>query len=167
MDSSIISGLIGGVVAVILCTYISKNVRIAKVEGELQFGTFLVMFAWCCIGIVVFALWAFFNDKDAWEKPSELYSVIGLFFGFGFSSIYCFGEYFKVRGKFDDHGIDFYTPWTGRKTEKWAELESVEFNSLANWYVLKFTSGKKIRLSGLLSGHGDVLEIIKAKGYDV
>jgi hypothetical protein len=166
MNSSVISGLIGGLVSIVLCAYISKSVRSSKVEGELQFGTFLAVLAWCCLAFVGLAIWAFFNDADAWEKPGELYAIIGLFVGFGISSAYCFGEYFKVRGSFDENGIDFYTPWTGRKIESWNNLESVKFNSQANWYVLKFRSGKKIRLSSLLSGHGNVLELLKSKGHD-
>ena len=165
MDSSIISGLIGGVISVILCTYISKNVRASKVEDDLKFGTFLVILAWCCLTFVGLAIWAFFYDDDAWEKPSEMYSIFGLFFGFGIAALYCFGEYFKVNGSYDEKEIDFYTPWTGRKTELWSNLESLSFNATANWYVLTFKSGSKIRLSNLLSGHGKVLELLESKGY--
>jgi len=163
MDSSIIFGLIGGSLSIVICTYISKSVRSSKIEGELKFGTFLIVLAWCCLAFVLLATWAFFNDEDAWEKPSEMISIIGLFIGFGIASIYCFGEYFKVSGSYDEHGIDFYTPWTGRKTESWNDLQSLHFNATANWYVLKFASGNKIRLSSLLSGHGDVLEILESK----
>jgi len=166
MDSSIISGLIGGAVSVVLCTYISKSVRKSQAVGELQFGTFLIVLAWCCLAFVGLAVWAFFNDADAWEKPSELYSIIGLFVGFGIASVYCFGEYFKVRGRFDEKGIDFTSPWTGKKSESWEDLESIKFNSQANWYVLHFKSGEKIRLSSLLSGHGEVLELLESKGYN-
>ncbi|MEX1666470.1 hypothetical protein [Zhongshania arctica] len=166
MDSSIISGLIGGVASVALCTYISKRVRTSQSVGKLKFGSFLVILAWCCLAFVGIAVWAFFNNADAWEKPSELYSIIGLFVGFGFASVYCFGEYFKVSGNFDTNGIDFTSPWTGRKVESWENLESIKFNSQANWYVLYFKSGKKIRLSSLLSGHGEVLEMLESKGFN-
>ena len=165
MDSSLISGLLGGLISVVLCTYISKNVRNSGVEGELQFGTFVVVLAWFCFAFVCLAVWAFFYDNDAWERPSELVAIIGLFIGFGIASIYCFGEYFKVRGSYDDNGIDFYTPWTGRKVELWQNIESIKLNSQANWYVLKFKSGNKIRLSNLLSGHGEVLDLLESKGF--
>ena len=166
MDSSVISGLIGGVVTVILCTYISKNVTRSKVQGELRFGIFLIVLALCCFAFVVLTTWAFFNDNDAWEKPSEMASIIGLFVGFGLASLYCFSEYFRVKGKFDGVGIDFYTPWTGRKIEVWNDLQSIKLNSQMGWYVLSFKSGKKIRLSKLLSGHGGVLELLQSKGYE-
>lgn len=166
MDSSVISGLVGGLLSVIICTYISKSVRKSEVEGELRFGTFLVVVAWCCALIVVFAFLGFFYDDDVWEKKSEFLSILGLCFGFGIGAVYCFGEYFKVRGRFDSKGIEFYTPWTGRKIENWDNLDSVKFNSFANWYVLSFKSGNKIRLSNLLSGYGEILELLEASGYD-
>jgi hypothetical protein len=166
MDSSIISGLIGGLASIVICTYLSKKVRKAKVEGELRFGTAIAVLAWCCLSFVGLAVWAFFYDADSWEKPSELYSIIGLFVGFGIGAWYSFGEYFKVRGTFDENGIDFYTPWTGRKLESWQDLQTIKFNSQANWYVLTFKSGKKVRLSGLLTGHGDVIALLKKKGFE-
>ena len=165
MNSAILSGLIGAVSAVIIGSYISKKARKSEIEGVLCFGSFLIVLAWCCIAFVLLAVWAFFYDADAWEKPSELYPIIGLFVGFGAAAIYCFGEYFKVQGAFDSEGIDFYTPWTGRKCERWEDLVSVKFNSQANWYVLLFKSGKKIRLSSLLSGHGEVLKIVRSNGH--
>lgn len=166
MDSSIISGLIGGIVSIAVCTYISKSVRKSEGKRVLKFGTLLVVLAWSCLAFVLFAVWGFFYDAEAWEKPSEMYAIFGIFVGFGVGAIYCFGEYFKVRGVFDDKGIDFYTPWTGRKAEKWENIESIKFNATANWYVLTFKSGKKIRLSNLLSGHGEVLEILNSQGHN-
>ena len=46
MDAAIASGMIGGAVSVVLCTYISKSVRQSEVEGGLQFSTFLIVLAW-------------------------------------------------------------------------------------------------------------------------
>ncbi|WP_226669187.1 hypothetical protein [Microbulbifer aggregans] len=165
MDSSVVSGLIGGIASIALCTYISKNVRNTKVEGQLKYGTFLAVLAWCCLLFVGLAIWEFIYDEDTWIRRSDLYSIIGLIFGFGFAAVYCFGEYFKVGGSFDAEGINFYTPWTGRKIEAWENLVSIKFNATANWYVLRFQSGNKVRLSSLLSGHGDVLELLHTKGH--
>jgi len=166
MDSSIISGLIGGLAAVIICTYISKLARSSESRGQLKFGAFMVVLAWSCIALSFFAFIMFFVDNDVWLKRSELYSVIALFFGFGVAGIYCFGEYFKVEGTFDDSEIYFSTPWTGVKREKWENLKKVKFNSIANWYVLTFSSGAKIRLSNMLNGHGEVINLLHEKGHN-
>ena len=163
MTSSIISGLIGGLASVVICSYISANVRGSATRGALRYGAWLVVLGWCCLAFVGLAGWALFYDLDVWERRSELYSVIGLIVGFGTGAAYCFGEYFFTRGTYDDDGIDFSTPWTGRKTERWHDLIAVDFNATANWYVLTFRSGNKIRISTMLSGHGAVLDVLDAK----
>jgi len=165
MGSSIISGLIGGLAAVAISTYISARVRGSADPGGLRYGSWLVVLAWCCLAFVGLAVWALFYDLDVWEKRSELFSVIGLIVGFGGGAGYCFAEYFGTRGTYDDQRIDFYTPWTGRKTESWNELNGVEFNAQASWYVLTFRSGNKVRISSLLSGHGGVLSLLEKRGF--
>lgn len=167
METSIIPGLIGGLISIVLLSFISYKIRASTDDGELKYGWGLLVLGWCCLAFVVLATYALFYDQDAWKKPSELYSIIGLFLGFGSGAIYVFSEYFKVHGHYDDEGIVFYTPWTGSKKEIWCNLESVKFNSSLNWYVLKFKSGKIIRLSTLLGGHGGVLELLNKMGYDV
>lgn len=166
MDTSVISGIIGGIVSVLIISYFSSRIRRSVNDGQLRYGWGLLVLGWACVAIAAFATWAFFYDNDAWDKPSELYSIIGLFIGFGAGAIYTFGEYYRVYGSYDDDGIIFHTPWTGTKDEKWRDLVSVKFNSNANWYVLKFRSGKTIRLSSLLGGHGGILVLLAEKGYE-
>ena len=164
MDSSIVSGLIGGLASVVICAYISAKVRGSPQQGTLRFGTWLVVLAWCCLAFVALAASALFIDRDVWADRGELLAVLGLIVGFGLGSGYCFAEYFLTRGTYDDKGIDFYTPWTGRKTERWSDLSGADFNAQSNWYVLTFRSGNKIRLSSMLSGHGGVLSLLEGRG---
>ena len=164
MSSSIVSGLIGGLASVVICSYISAKVRGSAEQGTLRYGAWLVVLGWCCLAFVGLAVWALFYDLDVWEERSELFSVIGLIVGFGVGAAYCFGEYFFTRGTYDDNGIDFSTPWTGRKTESWDDLIAVELNTTANWYLLTVRSGKKVRISTMLSGHGGVFRVLDAKG---
>jgi len=166
MDSSILSGLLGGITALVVTSYISKNIRDSSIDGELKFGSFLIVLAWAFFGFSILAFSAFFYDNDVWKKKSEFFSVAGLWIVFAIAAFASFAEYFKTHGSFDDSGIEFYTPWSGKKKESWNDLLSVEFNSSANWYVLTFKSGVKIRLSNLLSGHGKVLDLLYEKGYD-
>jgi hypothetical protein len=165
MDSSIVSGLIGGLVSVWICTYISAKVRGSPHQGTLRFGTWLVVLAWCCLSFVALAASALFIDRDVWSDRGELLAVLGLMVGFGLGAGYCFAEYFLTRGTYDGKGIDFYTPWTGRKTERWSDLSGVDFNAQSNWYVLTFRSGSKIRLSSMLGGHGGVLSLLEERGF--
>jgi hypothetical protein len=165
MDTSWISGLVGGIAAIFITAYISKKVRDSSVDGELRFGNSVIVLGWCCLGFSALAFSAFFYDNDVWKDRGEFFAVVFLVVGMGIGAIYCFGEYFKVHGNFDDEGIVFHTPWTGTKTEKWNDLASFDFNSWGNWYVLEFKSGARIRLSALLSGHGKVLDLLSQKGY--
>lgn len=167
MDSSIVSGLIGGAISVAIVTYLSAKLRDQASDGSLRWGWGLFLLGLLCLVIVVFAVSAFFHDSDVWTDRGEFFAVIGLIVGFGFGAILCFADYFIVRGSYDDQGIEFRTPWTGTKVERWKDLESVRFSAQMGWYVLKFRSGKVIRLSTLLSGHGGVIEKLDQMGFDL
>jgi hypothetical protein len=167
MDSSVISGLIGGLASVVICAYISAKVRGSAEQGTLRYGAWLIVLAWCCLAFVALAASALFIDRDVWVDRGELFAVLGLIVGFGAGAGYCFAEYFLTRGTYDDKGIDFYTPWTGRKTERWSDLSGAVFNAQSSWYVLTFRSGKKVRLSSMLSGHGGVLSLLEDRGFPV
>ena len=79
MDSSIISGLIGGAISVALVTYLSSRIRTASADGQLRYGWGLALLGWCCMAIVAFAGWAFFHDQNVWEDKGEFVAFIGLF----------------------------------------------------------------------------------------
>ena len=84
--------------------------------------------------------------------------------GFGSGAGYCFAEYFLTRGRYDDNGIDFSTPWSGRKSELWSDLRGVEWSAQMSWYVLTFRSGNTIRISTMLGGHSGLLAVLEQKG---
>jgi len=167
MDRSVIAGIVGGIIAVIVTSFLHSKIRGVASNGELKYGWGMQLLGWGCMAFVALAVYAFFYDLDAREDPAEFYSIIGLFFGFGAGAIYSFGEYYKVKGKFDREGISFHTPWTGSKNEKWSNLEQVSFNTTASWYVLKFRSGKIIRIHSLLGGSGGLLVMLDELGYDL
>src|SRR5690606_16137656 len=153
--SAVISGLVGGAIAVVLTTYVARRVGRRAAPGQLRFGMFMWVLGVGCVAmsLLPIAMTLLGNDKDLWAK-------IVLFFGFGVGAIYCFGEAAFVKGSFDEEGISFSTPWTGAKRERWCDLESVELNDWAGWYTLAFKSGSKIRLSRYLSGHLSALEMV-------
>lgn len=154
----IISGLLGGVTAVYLTIYISKQVGKSTATNQLHFTKFMWGLAITCLLLALFPIGLTLagHEKELWAKVS-------LFIGFGAGAIYCFGEARFVRGSFDSKGIEFYTPWTGVKKEKWNDLISIEVNDLCSWHTLTFKSGKKIRLSKYLAGHHSALEIAERK----
>ena len=167
MDSSIISGLTGGLVAVIISTFVIKAARRKNTHGELKHGLLIFILALACLAFSILAVWMFVYDQDVHEQISEFISVLLLFFGFGIAAIGCFAEYYRVGGTFDSDSISFYTPWTGSKKESWDDLVAAKFNVSMYWYTFEFKSGKKVRLSAYLLGHGEVLDIVRERGFDV
>jgi hypothetical protein len=154
----IISGLIGGLISVLLTIYIAKRVGKGGRPGELRFGGFMWGMAIACLVFAFLPVAATLagNDKDFWAK-------VALFLGFGLGAAYCFGEAALVRGSFSDEGIEFHTPWTGTKRENWRDLLSIDFVASCSWYTLTFASGKKIRLSQYLQGHQSAVEVASSK----
>ena len=153
--SGVISGLIGGAIAVAVTAYVSRKVGRSGEPGQLRFGGFMWILGFGCLALallpVALTVWGG-DDK-------ELVAKLLLFIGFGTGTIYCFGEVAFVHGTFDEEGIYFSTPWTGKKREKWADLVSIELNDWCSWYTLTFSSGSKIRLSRYLEGHLSALEV--------
>lgn len=154
----VISGLIGGLIAVLLTAYIANRVGKGGEPGTLRYSGFMWGLASACLIFAFLPLVATVagNDKDFWAKAA-------LFVGFGFGAAYCFGEAALVRGSFDEEGIRFHTPWTGTKCERWANLRSVEFVGACSWYTLTFASGKRVRLSQYLHGHLAAIEMADSK----
>ncbi|OWQ48916.1 hypothetical protein CDL60_03260 [Roseateles noduli] len=157
--SAIVSGLIGGVISVAISSYIVGRVGRAGGAGQLRYGPFMWGLGIACLALSLLPVAAtlFAGDhKEYWAKA-------GLFVGFGIGAIYCFGEAALVRGTFDAEEVRFSTPWTGKKHERWSDLESVRLNGWCNWYTLTFKSGAKIRLSQYLGGHLSALEAAGAQ----
>jgi hypothetical protein len=157
--SSIVSGLVGGAVAVLLTTYIAKQVGRSAPHGQLRFGVILWLLTVACLALALLPI----ALTVIWGHDKELWAKVALFVGFGFCAVYCFGEAAFVRGTFTDDEIRFTTPWTGPKQEKWRDLVSVELNDWCSWYTLSFKSGSKIRLSRYLSGHLAALDMAETK----
>ena len=154
----IITGLIGGLISVLLTIYIAKRVGKGGKPGELRFGGFMWGLAIACLVFAFLPVAATLagNDKDFWAK-------VALFVGFGFGAAYCFGEAAFVGGVFSAEGIEFHTPWTGTRRENWSDLMSVDLVASCGWYTLTFASGNKIRLSQYLQGHLSAVEMANAK----
>lgn len=94
------------------------------------------------------------------SDPADAPPLLILASLFGLGSACLLLEYFVVKGKYDDVGIRFRTPWRGRTEAAWSDLHSVRFSSISKWYVLKFAGGKTIRVSTFIDGHGDLIRWI-------
>ena len=154
----IISGLIGGLIAILLTAYVASRVGKGGEPGQLRYGGFMWALAAGCLllAFLPIAVTLAGNDKEFWAK-------VVLFLVSGIGAAYCFAEAALVRGSYDEQGIQFHTPWTGTKTEAWHDLRSVEFLASCSWYTLTFASGRKIRLSQFLQSHLSAVEMASTK----
>jgi hypothetical protein len=159
----VISSVIGGVITVVLLSYMSHRASLSGGDGRLYHGAILKAFAWTmALAALGFAYVMVFTDHHG------QYVALSLLTGaFGLGGSCMLADAYFAKGTFDRTGIAFETPWTGKKIQKWSELTTVTFNSQMKWYVLTFADGTKMRISNLMHGHGAVLEHVSALGHQV
>lgn len=142
-----------------------------KIEGKLKHDSFFTKLAlggFFCFACLVL-IWL--TEIGQVDNPREDVALICMMVFFLLMTFWTAMEKFFVKGSYNANQIIFSTPWTGRKSESWSDLESVRLNLLAECHVLRFKSGNKIRLSTHLldykSGeHIGFSGLLKAKGYD-
>ena len=159
-------GIITGIITISVITYFTRKSLYSAREGELKFGLFMKGLGLVCLLFSVGPFFVLITENYQVQKAGETTALIGLTVGFGIAAIYTLAEAFLVKGSYNETSILFSTPWTGSKREKWDDLESVEFNGWCYWYVLNFKSGKIVRLSSYLDGHGFLLEFLQDCGHD-
>ena len=158
-----ISGAIGGIVAVLLMTYLSKRSARTGEPGQLKYGWFLKgMGIFCALVTGGLTYVILFTDHRG-----QYVSLTCLILLFGLSAVYLLGEGFGTHGRFDAEGIEYRTPWSGHKAQEWSNLREVHFSEAMKWYVLTFADGTKIRISNVVHGHGPLLEQVRSLGHQV
>lgn len=158
--------LLTGAVTVGIATYAIKKATYATKEGELRFGAFMKILGLMCVAFSVIPLYVLLTGNYDTDKSSEARALIGIIISFGFAAAFILAEALLAKGSYNHHSIIFSTPWSGTKTERWEDLESIKFSGTCSWYLLKFKSGKVIRLSSFLNGHGHLLDFVKARGHE-
>lgn len=132
-----------------------------KVEvGKLKPRKLLALFGVLTAGFAFLILYGYFTggfdgeESVAWLIILEVCLVGG--------AIALFGEGYLVKGKYNDQYIEFYTPWSGLKKEKWSNLTKVNHRVLNAYYALRFDNGTTIRVSDTLVGAPELVEHIDA-----
>lgn len=154
-------------VAVILFGYGPKAAKYSHRPGILRYGWLLRIIAlvsFTLLGVAIAVLIAGAYDAD---EPGETAAFFTLIVILGAATTYLGAEAHLVQGSFDEHRIEFRTPWTGAKVEKWDDLVGVDYLERAQIYVLRFNTGTVIRASALLGGVGHLVGRLKSLGYDL
>jgi len=161
-----LQGLVTALITVSIIAYVVKKAAYAQKPGELRFGLFMKCLGLVCLLSSVIPFIIFLTENSQTGNPGDTTALISLTIGFGIGAIYILLESLYVKGTYDERTITFYTPWTGKKSEQWEDLDSVKFNILCSWHALKFKNGKIIRLSSYLGGHGHLLAYLKERGHN-
>jgi hypothetical protein len=161
--STLLSGVLGAVLAWFLVRLLKTRIRHGAGDGSLFYAPFVTG-----VGLVFLLLSVWFGlasglvaAPDAQLRPALLAA------GFGLGGALCLGEAVLTGGRYDDSGILFRSLWGGRRHEIWRDLLHARYSRFGLCYVLRFRSGKSIRLSVLLSGHGAVVTRLHALGHHV
>ena len=70
-----------------------------------------------------------------------------LFLGWGLLN-----ESFRTSIEVSPDEIVANSAWVGRKVIRWDEIEEVSWSQSSNWFVIRSTTGVKIRVSSLIGG---------------
>ena len=98
---------------------------------------------------------------------SEATAAAVFILGFVMCAGYLLLENFKVKGEFSDSHVCLTTPWSGCKEIRFEDLVSARFNVAAYWYLLEHKDGSRMRISGFLEGHGELVEKLEQFGYQL
>ena len=83
-----------------------------------------------------------------------------LFVGFGFLSVPILADYFFVRHRLSEQGIEYTSMFGRRGSLRWSEIRTVSFSPAMKWFVLWGASGTKARISAMLIGLPEFAQLV-------
>ncbi len=161
MSRAIIIGLIGATIAYVVMIGVAKS-RKHSASSDLEYGWEMFAIGMVCMVISMLAASAMVRS-DVFPITREVMSIVACAAGFGICAVYCLVEFFGVKGRYDQSGMSYRTPWRGWRYVTWRNLESIHFSRMTDSYVLRFADGEKLRISKVLKGHGELLELLERK----
>jgi hypothetical protein len=85
-------------------------------------------------------------------KPGDQKAVaflILLFLGLGGVMVI---DFFGTRHRYDEQGLTYRTPWTRKRSLRWADVSELKWSLSMKWLVIRDAGGVKFRISPLLGG---------------
>jgi len=122
-------------------------------SGEIRYGR---LFRWFSLlmglvpslGVLVIVL--FVQKRPL--RPDERLPVVLLIVLFPAIALPLVVEFFRVRHRYDDAGIDFRSPWTKHRRIAWVDVASVRWRRVWKWLDIKTNAGAVVHLSPWLAG---------------
>ncbi len=157
------TGLFGALIAYIVVRMMSRRISAGAGDGSLAYSSVVLALGWLGVILATILTTSMFMGPSA--EPDVPRIVLAI--AFGLAGIVLLFNGVMAKGWWDSSGIRFSTPFGGKVDEIWRDLLSVRYNTWAGWYVLKFRSGKTIRISRLLCGYGGLLDQLRKLGLHV
>ena len=156
-SSSLPTGVIGGVLATLLMTWLVTR---ATPAARLRSGRYVVEYrlpakiaGWSFLAIGFFIAYA--ASRASADQRVLAACVGGTLF---LISLYVFLEGQFVRVEFDDEFIYTFSPWRKRRVIPWSAVAGYSYSAVNRWHILKTRGNGSVRLSELLSGLGTMRE---------
>jgi hypothetical protein len=159
-SSSVPSGVIGGVLATLLLSWLATRVVPA---ARLRNGRYIVEYrlaakiaGWCFLALGLFTAYA---AAHASADQRVLAACVG-----GtllLVSLYIFLEAHFVRIEFDDQFVYTFAPWRKRRVIPWSAVTG--YSVASGWYVVKTRGYGSVHLSAQLSGLGTMRDYLEDK----
>jgi hypothetical protein len=103
------------------------------------------------LGITVLVI---FNPP---KKDGDTVAILGLYLLFGVLSAPLLWGSMRFALTVSPDGLDFRSPWRGRRFVSWNEVEEVTYRDTHSWFVVRTTDGWTFRVSVLIPGLSEFL----------
>lgn len=149
----IISGVIGGLVAVAIISWLARDAATAQTDGLLCYGRKTRAIA---VGLLLIALFIGYAALRASPDQRVIAAVVAVALLAG--GIWFVVETFCFQARVTDTHLIVRSPWRGVREVPWEAVEGYSFSEVNRWHVLHTRGYGKVRLSVLLEGVDQVAE---------
>ena len=138
-----------------------RNLDVPDVLVRLRYGSALrvtaLVLAWTPPAVMIYVV-----AKFAWSDDSRLMTA-----GVSFTAVSLVAGLLLIEAErleiaVTETGLSRYSPWTGRGSLTWGEIERIEYSPLNRWLLIT-GAGRAIRLSRHLVSIGEFIKIARRK----
>ncbi len=138
-----------------------RKIDLPNVLAVMQYGpvlrTLALILALAPPTIMSYVIWVFM-----WRNNTTLATAGGSFLLTSFFAGWLYLETEAAQIVLTEDGITRFSPWVGRVTLAWSEVEAIAYSPVNRWFVVK-GGGRTIRVSRHLSGLRIFAETVRRK----
>ncbi len=159
-DPSAFSGVAGAVAASVAVRYMLKRLRPDTPIISLSGGTTLSYpplyegIGW--VGFIFFLV--LFVAASFSAKPDERPFCLVTFGGFSVLSALMIVWRRRAKIEYDESGVTYHPLFASAYRVEWMSVTSIDYSRVSQWWRLRTTDGRCIRVSLMMNGHRDFLD---------